>query len=108
MRTELLRFGLRCVIRSRCKWISLVNILNRKEARCILSDIRHELTICPYCHGQGWTEEHHYACQGECFDCPIQEQCDKCEATGIVWKKDLETEKNTEIKTDYFEDDLPF
>jgi len=45
---------------------------------------------CPKCNGVGWTSEHdptdtseqHYA--GYCTSCPIQVQCEYCEATGEI------------------------
>ena len=57
-----------------------------------MSDVRHELTVCPECIGDGFTAEHdpndpHI---NGCSNCPIQVQCDTCEGTGIVWKKDFD------------------
>lgn len=46
---------------------------------------------CTYCDGQGWTSEHdpedtrreHYE-DGDCRSCPVQVQCEKCQATGLA------------------------
>ena len=68
-------------------------------------DIRNELQVCPDCKGDGWTSEHDPAdphIDGVCSNCPIQVQCETCEATGIVWKKDIKE------KTEEIESDLPF
>jgi hypothetical protein len=74
-----------------------------------MKDIRRELTICPNCQGHGWIEGHHYMCDGDCVDCPVQIQCEACEATGIRWKKDLVKIKEViENDNSDLDDDLPF
>ena len=43
--------------------------------------------ICPKCSGQGYTAEHaqDMSCNAdEHLDCPIQVQCEECEATGRI------------------------
>lgn len=43
---------------------------------------------CAVCGGKGWYEDHsdaHYAKpDGECPDCPVQRQCEKCEGRGFL------------------------
>ena len=43
---------------------------------------------CPQCNGVGFTSEHdlpsNHAPNGDCISCPIQVQCEVCEATGII------------------------
>ena len=68
------------------------------------SDPRHELEICQRCNGDGYTPEHDPDDPHEngCSNCPVQAQCDTCHATGLVWKKDIESVSQIE------ENDLPF
>ena len=76
-----------------------------------MDDIRHKLTVCPECEGYGWYSDHdpfdpHI--DGVCTNCPIQVQCEKCEATGLVYKADLEEEKQQRQLNNQFIDDMPF
>jgi|SRR5690625_1882655 len=66
-------------------------------------DIRHRLTTCDKCGGYGWISGHDPTdphIDGECTNCPVQLNCDKCESTGIVWKKDLPKPNVKEINID--------
>lgn len=76
------------------------------EPDVILPDIRDKLQICPDCGGDGWTSEHdpNDPHENGCSNCPIQVQCDTCQATGMVYKD--ETKKRKETKEP--ESDLPF
>ena len=49
---------------------------------------KQELVECEACDGDGWTAEHDPQDPHEngCTNCPIQVQCEICEATGKVWK----------------------
>lgn len=69
-----------------------------------MSDIRHELTICPECHGYGWVED------VDPNDRWVhQVDCGNCEATGLVWKKDIKEEpKKPDSIPLNDDDDLPF
>ena len=47
---------------------------------------------CTDCDAMGWTAEHntadtHNPEDGSCMNCPIQVQCDTCEATGLIKEK---------------------
>lgn len=65
--------------------------------------------VCPYCNGDGWTAEHdlHPHPDGDCMGmCPVQVQCQYCEATGKVTQEVLD-KYNENIKVSN-ESDLPF
>lgn len=76
-----------------------------------MADVRHELTICPECDGCGWYSDHDPSdphIDGFCTNCPVQVQCEKCEATGLVYKVDLENEKQERQLNNKFIDEMPF
>jgi hypothetical protein len=80
---------------------------------CYMADIRHELAICPDCDGYGWYSDHDPTDphrDGVCTNCPAQVQCEICEATGLLWKKGLEAEKETSKQVEESDDtwDMPF
>ena len=82
-------------------WIHYSEIKSIQDAE----DIRSKLSICPICEGKGWSLEHdpndpHTG--GVCTCCPVQVQCEPCQATGLIWKKDIKPENKV---TDYH---LPF
>ena len=74
-----------------------------------MGDVRHELTVCNHCNGDGWTSEHDPLDPHEngCTNCPIQVQCEHCEATGLLWKKDIPTKIET-VEDEDNEFSLPF
>ena len=77
-----------------------------------MEDIRHDLIVCSHCNGNGWRDEHDpddLHIDG-CSNCPIQVQCECCQATGLLWRKDIQTETEKETVKDEDEDDdsLPF
>lgn len=46
-----------------------------------------EKLACDFCYGLGYTSEHadHPHTNGDCFGaCPIQVECEYCEATGFI------------------------
>ncbi len=52
-----------------------------------LESMMREKFPCEVCKGDGFTAEHgnHNPETGECLNCPIQEQCEVCEATGYKY-----------------------
>lgn len=57
---------------------------------------------CSDCGGQGWTTEHanDASCRmAECSNCPVQVQCQRCEATGKIGNEAIATaiEKGEEL-----------
>lgn len=66
--------------------------------------------VCPYCNGDGWTDEHapHPHPEGDCMGmCPIQVQCPHCEGTGKVMQEVVD-KYNEDVKVSEEESDLPF
>lgn len=47
---------------------------------------REKSLLCSHCRGDGYFAEHgnHNIETGECIDCPIQVQCQECNATGRI------------------------
>lgn len=80
-----------------------------------LDKARRIRAICETCGGDGFYSDHDepitHRPDGECTSCPVQVQCDRCEAKGYndyteeEWQK-LQTSKN-ESKEDEVEE-LPF
>jgi hypothetical protein len=55
-----------------------------------------QISDCERCGGQGWTAEHDIYCNGDCYYCPVQVQCEHCLATGKVAVPVSETEAQGE------------
>lgn len=70
--------------------------------------------LCPKCKGDGWTTEHanHPHPDGDCCGaCPVQEQCEYCQATGRIDEGELNRRKIIEaenIIVNADDGDLPF
>lgn len=65
---------------------------NLDAVRAKIIELVPDIGRCPYCKGQGWTTEHgsnHNPETGECEACPIQVQCEHCQATGITEPKEI-------------------
>jgi hypothetical protein len=48
-------------------------------------------SVCSFCGGDGWTAEHNpedtsveHMEYGHCTSCPVQIQCDRCQANGFT------------------------
>ncbi len=61
----------------------------KEEVRAKIIELNKDLA-CPVCNGDGFTSEHdpedtssEHLSGGNCRTCPVQVQCEVCEATGI-------------------------
>jgi len=89
------------------EWSALRRALNKLIANEV-SNALDNLEKCNHCNGDGFTSEHdpqdphESGCSG---GCPIQVQCDNCQAKGFVLKGHQQTDNN---QGECNEDDLPF
>lgn len=55
-----------------------------EERKAIVEMCEKEAVSCAKCEGQGWYADHadEHAPDGSCINCPVQVQCEQCQATG--------------------------
>ena len=68
-------------------------------------------SICDRCNGQGWYSEHAASYlhdeDGSCNgNCPIQVQCEKCYATGVIFNEQLDNKQIDHSSNDELPDDI--